>query len=88
MASRRDSGAGEIWSAIVGFARDEEGHWVARLACGHGQHMRHDPPWQERPWVEDAAARRRRLGTRLRCLKCEAGEPVQASDSTLSSKRR
>jgi hypothetical protein len=22
--------------AVIGFERDEEGHWVARLACGHG----------------------------------------------------
>ena len=30
--------------AIVGFHLDEENHWVAELACGHGQHVRHDPP--------------------------------------------
>ncbi len=37
--------------AIVSFHLDEQGHWVAELACGHGQHVRHDPPWQNRPWV-------------------------------------
>ena len=37
--------------AIIGFHLDEQGHYVADLACGHGQHVRHDPPWQNRPWV-------------------------------------
>ena len=30
--------------AIIGFHLDEEQHWVAELACGHGQHVRHTPP--------------------------------------------
>ena len=25
--------------------------WVAELECGHTQHVRHDPPWTNRPWV-------------------------------------
>ncbi|MCV6623091.1 MAG: DUF3565 domain-containing protein, partial [Cellvibrionaceae bacterium] len=33
---------------IVGYHQDEENHWVARLACGHFQHVRHDPPWTNR----------------------------------------
>lgn len=28
---------------IVGFHQDEEGDWVASLACGHNQHVRHNP---------------------------------------------
>jgi hypothetical protein len=60
--------------AIVGFERDEEGHWVARLACGHGQHMRHDPPWQQRPWTETEASK---IGVVVECLKCDRGEPVE-----------
>ena len=40
---------------ITGFHEDEEGHWVAELECGHAQHVRHDPPWQSRPWVTTAA---------------------------------
>ncbi|MET0349673.1 MAG: DUF3565 domain-containing protein, partial [Rhizobacter sp.] len=36
---------------ITGFHQDDEQHWVAQLACGHNQHVRHDPPWQLRPWV-------------------------------------
>ncbi|MCU4386288.1 DUF3565 domain-containing protein [Acinetobacter haemolyticus] len=27
--------------AIVGFHLDDENHWVADLACGHTQHLRH-----------------------------------------------
>jgi hypothetical protein len=55
---------------IVGFHIDEEGHWVAELECGHGQHVRHDPPWQNRPWVITPEGRARFLGTELRCRKC------------------
>ncbi|MBB6582705.1 DUF3565 domain-containing protein [Ralstonia solanacearum] len=62
--------------AIVGFERDEEGHWVARLACGHGQHMRHDPPWQSRPWTQTETGRAGRIGEVVECLKCDRGEPV------------
>lgn len=60
---------------IVGFHQDEQRHWVADLACGHAQHLRHDPPWQERPWVLDAAARKARLGTTLNCVLCDEGAP-------------
>ncbi|HEU4699675.1 MAG TPA: DUF3565 domain-containing protein [Gemmatimonadales bacterium] len=55
---------------ITGFHQDEEGHWVAELECGHGQHVRHDPPWQVREWVITAEGRARFLGTTLRCRKC------------------
>ena len=55
---------------IVGFHRDDEQHWVADLECGHGQHVRHDPPWQNREWVTTAAGRAERLGTILRCVRC------------------
>lgn len=59
--------------AIVGFAQDEEGHWVALLECGHGQHVRHDPPLVSRPWVLSAEGRAARLGARLRCARCAEG---------------
>lgn len=62
-------------SVIVGFHRDEHGDWVAELACGHGQHMRHDPPWQSRPWTTTAQGRASKLGSALYCRKCERGEP-------------
>ena len=56
---------------IVGFHQDEESHWVADLECGHGQHVRHDPPWQVRPWVLAEEGRARFIGTTLDCKKCE-----------------
>ena len=57
---------------ITGFHRDEEDHWVAELECGHGQHVRHDPPWQGRPWVTTADGRASRLGVMLNCVRCDA----------------
>lgn len=57
--------------AICGYHRDEEGHWVAELSCGHGQHVRHTPPWVNRPWVTTEAGRRERLGMLLECRKCD-----------------
>jgi len=55
---------------IVGFHQDAEGHWVADLDCGHTQHVRHDPPWQRRPWVTTEEGRATFIGVELRCLKC------------------
>ncbi|HAV58493.1 MAG: acetyltransferase [Acinetobacter sp. GWC1_38_13] len=57
--------------AIVGFHIDEENHWVADLACGHTQHVRHDPPWQNRPWVLTELGRKEKLGVMLECKKCD-----------------
>jgi hypothetical protein len=57
--------------AIVGFDRDEVGDWVALLECGHRQHVRHRPPWQERPWVLTPEGREGRLGTSLNCVVCD-----------------
>jgi len=68
MAGRERSGPPQ--RAIVGFHQDEEGHWVAELACGHSQHMRHDPPWQVRPWVVSEDGRASRLGVQIGCVRC------------------
>ena len=54
--------------AIIGFHEDDEGHWVAELACGHGQHVRHDPPWQSREWVTTESGRASFIGFELNCL--------------------
>lgn len=56
---------------IVGFHQDDEQHWVADLDCGHSQHVRHDPPWQVRPWVITVEGRREHIGTVLDCTLCE-----------------
>ena len=57
--------------AIIGFHLDEEQHWVADLTCGHTQHVRHMPPWQNRPWVMTVQGRQEKLGMYLNCLKCD-----------------
>jgi tellurite methyltransferase len=56
--------------AIVGFHQDQEGEWIAELACGHSQHVRHAPPWQLRPWVETEAGRAQQLGAEVPCPSC------------------
>ena len=56
---------------ITGFHQDEEQHWVADLACGHTQHVRHDPPWQSRPWVVTSEGRASKVGQTLECKKCD-----------------
>ena len=63
---------------IVGYHLDEVGDWVAELACGHGQHVRHEPPWQFRPWVITAEGRSSFLGVELECVRCdeELGNPA------------
>ena len=59
---------------IVGYHRDVEGDWVAELGCGHGQHVRHQPPFRLRPWVLDADGRASRLGAPLDCPLCDRAE--------------
>ena len=60
---------------IVGFFADEEHHWVARLECGHNQHVRHTPPWMNRPWVMTPEGRVNAVGQVLPCRKCAVGVP-------------
>jgi hypothetical protein len=60
---------------IVGFHLDEERHWVAELDCGHYQHVRHNPPWSNRPWVTTEKGRGKVLGRTLKCKKCDIGAP-------------
>ena len=59
---------------IVGFHRDGAGEWVAELSCLHGQHVRHRPPFQERPWVLSAEGRADRIGDELDCPRCDRAE--------------
>jgi hypothetical protein len=56
---------------ITGFERDEEGHWVALLSCGHRQHVRHKPPFIERPWVVDQVSRDAITGETIECPLCD-----------------
>jgi hypothetical protein len=55
---------------IIGYHADDDGQWVAELECGHTQHVRHDPPWQVRPWTQTAEGRAAHLGTFLACAGC------------------
>ncbi|MHB0949418.1 MAG: DUF3565 domain-containing protein [Gemmatimonadaceae bacterium] len=60
---------------ITGYHTDDEGHWVAELACGHNQQVRHDPPLVSRPWVTTPEGRASFLGFGLNCLRCDLNEP-------------
>jgi hypothetical protein len=55
---------------VIAFHIDENGDWVADLDCGHRQHVRHQPPFANRPWVLSAAGRQSRLGAELDCRHC------------------
>ncbi|MEK1941984.1 MAG: DUF3565 domain-containing protein [Pseudomonas sp.] len=66
---------------IQGFRQDEEGHWVAELSCGHTQHLRHQPPWQNREWVQNPTQRLEKIGQPFRCGWCAQGqEPLTEQD--------
>jgi tellurite methyltransferase len=60
-----------VQSTIEGFHQDELGAWVAKLSCGHRQHVRHKPPFWVRPWVITPEGRATQIGSPLRCLLCE-----------------
>ena len=57
-------------TTLTGWRQDEEGNWVAILACGHTQHMRHQPPWQSRAWVLDPQLRAEKIGQPFACGWC------------------
>lgn len=59
---------------IIDFAQDEASDWVAYLACGHRQHVRHQPPWINRPWVLTEAGRAENIGICLNCKPCDMTE--------------
>lgn len=56
---------------ITGFHCDQPGDWVADLDCGHTQHIRHNPPWINRPWLQSETGRKQFIGTELDCKTCE-----------------
>ncbi|TDU31835.1 uncharacterized protein DUF3565 [Panacagrimonas perspica] len=64
---------------IVGFDEDDHGDWVARLACGHQQHVRHRPPWINRPWVETVEGRSAALNEELECRSCDTQVPPDSA---------
>jgi hypothetical protein len=60
---------------IVAFRQDEAGQWVADLACGHSQHIRHNPPFRLAPWVLDEDERNSRIGADIECRLCDQAPP-------------
>ena len=56
---------------ITGFALDDDGDPIAILSCGHRQHVRHNPPFINRPWVTTEQGRNSMLGKTLDCLRCD-----------------
>ena len=60
-----------VETTIVGFHQDADGDWIAELACGHGQHMRHRPPWTLREWVVTQEGRAEKLGVAIDCPLCD-----------------
>jgi hypothetical protein len=56
---------------ITDFEKDDEDHWRAILACGHRQHVRHDPPMTTRRWVLTEEGRASRIGFELDCKRCD-----------------
>lgn len=65
---------------ITGFSLDEAGDWTAALSCGHRQHVRHKPPFENRPWVTTVAGRESRMGAMLNCVRCDNFELPEPSD--------
>ena len=63
---------------ILGFHQDDDHDWVAELACQHFQHVRHKPPFINRPWVISASGRASMLGTTLECVKCDRNDPIDS----------
>jgi tellurite resistance-related uncharacterized protein len=59
---------------IDGFHVDELGDWVAELSCLHNQHIRHQPPFYDRPWVMADDGRAARIGSAIECPLCDRAE--------------
>jgi len=64
---------------IFAYHKDEHDDWVAELECGHFQHVRHKPPFINRPWVESAEDRNSMIGFKLECKKCDSAEPIDSN---------
>jgi tellurite methyltransferase len=59
---------------ITRFEFDGEGDPIAILSCGHAQHVRHNPPFINRPWVTTEQGRHSMLGKTLNCIRCDKFE--------------
>jgi hypothetical protein len=72
---------------IVGFYEDIAGDFVAMLECGHEQHVRHRPPFAERPWVLSEEGRRAKIGAALECRLCDEAADTGDTPSGASGQR-
>jgi hypothetical protein len=72
-----------VQQPITSYHQDENGDWVADLACGHGFHLRHNPPWLIREWVQTEAGRNGFIGRLLNCRKCEESDEDSKSHRPL-----
>ena len=73
--------------AITGYFQDVEGHWVAKLGCGHDQQLPHNPPVANNPWVLTQTGRADKIGVLVVCTDCIAGTaPNRQFSSSLDSK--
>jgi tellurite methyltransferase len=59
---------------IDAFHVDDFGDWVAELSCLHAQHVRHRPPFWDRPWVLSEEGRAGRIATGIECPLCDRAE--------------
>ncbi|WP_462137437.1 DUF3565 domain-containing protein [Candidatus Mycalebacterium sp.] len=59
---------------VTAFNLDDKGDWVASLSCGHSLHVRHNPPFQNRRWVETQKGREEKIGAMLDCVRCDRFE--------------
>ena len=59
---------------IIRFGHDDVGDWVATLSCGHMQHVRHTPPFINRPWITTEMGRKSKIGETLNCVRCDRFE--------------
>jgi tellurite methyltransferase len=59
---------------IIAFGHDSEGEPIAILNCGHPQHVRHNPPFINRPWVTSEEGRNGMIGQMLNCIRCDKFE--------------
>ncbi len=64
----------EMERSITDYHLDDRGDWVAELDCGHGQHVRHNPPFTVRQWVTTHEGRQSKLGMLLNCVRCDRRE--------------
>lgn len=73
--------------AIMGYHKDQYQDWVAQLICAHFQHVRHHPPFINRPWVVTSEGRDAMLGYLLNCKKCDLGAPKDTLLNILNETR-